>query len=83
MLKKLFILVAFQLSLLSYTSASYAITIKIGHNDTSYDQAAVALFKVVFERSGYNVAETQGDPDLLLSMLDRGEIRLLFICMAA
>ena len=79
MLKKLFILVAFQLSLLSYTSASYAITIKIGHNDTSYDQAAAALFKVVFERSGYNVAETQGDPDLLLSMLDRGEINF-YLC---
>lgn len=75
MFKKLVLLFVLQLSILFSGNIAHALTVKIGHNDTSYDAASAALFKVVFERSGYNVSEIiSGDPDVLLSMLARGEI---------
>ena len=51
-----------------------AVSIKIGFNDTAYDEATAALFKIVFERSGYNVNQIKGDPGPLLDMLEQGEI---------
>ena len=72
--KKLLSCCTLLLSILVFGNIAHALTIKIGHNDTSYDAATSALVKVVFERSGYNVRETKGDSEILLSMLDRGEI---------
>ena len=46
--------------MLFFGNTAQALSIKIGHNDTSYDGATAALFKVVFERSGYNVSEIKG-----------------------
>ncbi|MDP4836985.1 MAG: hypothetical protein NWS01_07550 [Burkholderiales bacterium] len=74
MFKKLLLIFVLQLGMLFFGNTAQALSIKIGHNDTSYDGATAALFKVVFERSGYNVSEIKGDSDVLLSMLDRGEI---------
>ena len=74
MFKKLLIKCIVLLSILIFGNGAHALTIKIGHNDTPYDAAAAALVKVVFERSGYNVSETKGDSEILMSMLDRGEI---------
>lgn len=74
MFKKLLIKCILLLSILIFGNGAHALTIKIGHNDTPYDAAAAALVKVVFERSGYNVSETKGDSEILMSMLDRGEI---------
>ncbi|MDC1310944.1 hypothetical protein N8Z26_00615 [Burkholderiales bacterium] len=74
MYKKLLLRFTLLLSMLAFGNIAHALTIKIGHNDTSYDSATAALVKVVFERSGYNVSETKGDSEILLSMLDRGEI---------
>ena len=74
MFKKLLIKCILLLSILIFGNGAHALTIKIGHNDTAYDAAAAALVKVVFERSGYNVSETKGDSEILMSMLDRGEI---------
>mgnify|MGYP001256448007 FL=1 len=72
--KKLLSCCTLLLSILVFGNIAHALTIKIGHNDTSYDAATSAVVKVVFERSGYNVRETKGDSEILLSMLDRGEI---------
>ena len=74
MFKKLLLIFVLHLSMLFFGNTAQALSIKIGHNDTSYDGATAALFKVVFERSGYNVSEIKGDSDVLLSMLERGEI---------
>ena len=74
MSKKLLVRFTLLLSVLIFGNTAHALTIKIGHNNTSYDAATAALVKVVFERSGYNVSETKGDSEILLSMLDRGEI---------
>ena len=74
MFKKLLIKCILLLSILIFGNGAHALTIKIAHNDTPYDAAAAALVKVVFERSGYNVSETKGDSEILMSMLDRGEI---------
>lgn len=74
MFKKLLIKCILLLSILIFGNGAHALTIKIGHNDTPYDAAAAALVKVVFERSGYNVSETKGGSEILMSMLDRGEI---------
>lgn len=74
MFKKLLIKCILLLSILIFGNGAHALTIKIGHNDTPYDAAAAALVKVVFERSGYIVSETKGDSEILMSMLDRGEI---------
>ncbi|MDA0237343.1 MAG: hypothetical protein O3B03_02400 [Proteobacteria bacterium] len=74
MFKKLLLLFILLLSMLFAGNMAHALSIKIGYNDTSYDEATAALFKIVFERSGYNVSEIKGDSDVLLSMLDRGEI---------
>jgi glycine betaine/proline transport system substrate-binding protein len=74
MVKKLLLHCTLLLSISVFGNVAHALTIKIGHNDTPYDAATAALVKVVFERSGYNVSETKGDSEILLSMLDRGEI---------
>ena len=74
MLKRILTILVFLSSACILTTHAHAISVKIGYNDTTYDQATASLFKVVFERSGYNVSEIKGDPDVLLSMLDKGEI---------
>jgi len=55
-------------------STANAKTIAIGYTDESYQEAAAMIFKIVFERSGYNVAEKIGPSTAMLYAVADGEI---------
>jgi len=62
--------------LLLAAPAVHAKTIVIGHPDGSVYETTASIYRIVLERSGYNVIMKSGSPDTLYSMLADGECDL-------
>ena len=55
-------------------STANAKTLAIGYTNESSQEAAAMIFKIVFERSGYNVAEKIGSTSTMLHAVADGEV---------
>lgn len=62
--------------LLLAASAVHAATVVIGHPQGSVYETTASVYRIVLERSGYNVVMKSGPPEMLYEMLAGGECDL-------